>query len=539
MPETKGNGLGTQVAELFERRVKLVLLFLLGLYFLTAYSQAAARPLWFDELLTVHISRLPDLGEVWDALLDATDSQPPLTYVLVRWAQSLLGETEVAARLPSVIFFGVFSISLYWLLAPRMGKLLAIAGMLFAWNTGAFHYAQEARPYAALLGCCGVALLCWRAAIEGRYRKTALTGLAVSVAAGISSHYYGVFLCAPIGVGELVRCFRRKLIDWPIWLSLFAAASITLAYLPLIDASRAAHGGEFWSPVRLSQIGTSYDLVMPPAFVVALLLVVAVAGRPGGRSFSNEVFGPWPELPVHEWVALGFLALFPVFAVPLAMLSTGIWVERYGLIAAIGVCAMFAVLIRRLAGGDARRLLGVVFVLFVFFFYFSARPALSNLLWPSSSHREQLAEKFAPIEIPNGVPIVSDYALTHLELRAYAPAEMAHRWFYLTGSTAAGGPLDHSYLNSFLTRLNKRAPIGVEPYDLFIKEHKEFVVYSDIYNRGWLVKKLNEQGHRLEVIATGPEFLMLKCCGEVTYPPATPNRNGGSGVAAAARNSGR
>ena len=39
---------------------------------------AYEKPLWFDEILTVIMCRLPSLSKLWQALDNATDTNPPL-----------------------------------------------------------------------------------------------------------------------------------------------------------------------------------------------------------------------------------------------------------------------------------------------------------------------------------------------------------------------------------------------------------------------------------------------------------------------------
>src|SRR5256885_484764 len=68
---------------------------------------AARKPLWYDELFTISLSRLSCLSDLWSALAAGTDLNPPLGYLASRVVNSFLGENPVAVRLPAVLGFWV------------------------------------------------------------------------------------------------------------------------------------------------------------------------------------------------------------------------------------------------------------------------------------------------------------------------------------------------------------------------------------------------------------------------------------------------
>ena len=103
---------------------------LVVVFFLDAGLRASIRPLWFDELLAFHVARLPDLGSLWTALRQAADGQPPLVHLLIRFSHALLGEGELATRLPSLLGFGAMSAAIYWFIGRRAGRLYGIAAVL-------------------------------------------------------------------------------------------------------------------------------------------------------------------------------------------------------------------------------------------------------------------------------------------------------------------------------------------------------------------------------------------------------------------------
>ena len=91
--------------------------------FLFAIVNAAMSPFWFDELVTFYVSRLGSPVEIWAAMEQAADPQPPLGYLLAACFQHLLGETELATRLPSLVAFPIATYVFFVWIAERIGAL--------------------------------------------------------------------------------------------------------------------------------------------------------------------------------------------------------------------------------------------------------------------------------------------------------------------------------------------------------------------------------------------------------------------------------
>lgn len=107
-----------------------------------------------------------------------------------------------------------------------------MAGVLAFMATRGFDYAYDTRSYAPMMGFAMASLALWIIAADaaGWKRVAALAGLAVALAAGVSSNYYGVLAFFPIGVGELVgRRWRPG-----IWFAMLVASLPLMVYLPLI-----------------------------------------------------------------------------------------------------------------------------------------------------------------------------------------------------------------------------------------------------------------------------------------------------------------
>ena len=98
-------------------------------------------------------------------------------------------------------------------------------------------------------------------AIDQLRRSTAglwLVGLAVTLAATLCTHYYGVLVILPLALAEAVRGLSRHRVDAPVWAA-FAVSGLPLVWhLPLIRAG-AAYAGAFWSPPQWVNLPDFYS----------------------------------------------------------------------------------------------------------------------------------------------------------------------------------------------------------------------------------------------------------------------------------------
>lgn len=159
------------------------------------------RPLWFDELYTILVSRAP-IPESIESL--RRDSGPALFYALqhpaVRLAEAA-GLPDWTARLlpflaSAAIFAGAFSLA--EASARRRFLILAATSPLL------FAYAAEARAY-ALLSLLGLAL--FLLVLRGASRA-ALAGIVLLTAAMLHTHYLALFSVLALAIVALAM--RRR-----------------------------------------------------------------------------------------------------------------------------------------------------------------------------------------------------------------------------------------------------------------------------------------------------------------------------------------
>src|SRR5262249_42462049 len=144
------------------RESTLVLIAILLVAAVCSTLHALLKPLWFDEIITVAVSGLPSTRDIWRALDDAADTNPPGIYLLARSARWFVADDPLAPRLPSIAGLLVAMICVFLFLSRRVSNLSALVGSAFLLGTPLAEYAFEARPYAAMIACLAVAMVCWQ-----------------------------------------------------------------------------------------------------------------------------------------------------------------------------------------------------------------------------------------------------------------------------------------------------------------------------------------------------------------------------------------
>jgi mannosyltransferase len=239
---------------------------------------------WFDEAFTpthvLHASLFKTLHAV-----TRTENSPPLWYV-VEWLDwRILGDGQVALRLPSALA-GIALVPVGWGIGAELaGRRAAVATAallaacpVFVW------YSQEARVYSLYALTSAVAILCFlrvlRAPTSGRLAAFALAG-----AVALLTHYFAVFLLFGMAVWLLVRPQTRRA-------SVPALAGIGVvgaALVPLI----AAQGGRNTS--WIGQWALSSRLEAIPQY-----FLTGYSGAPLGHGIELLV-----ALPLLAAIALG------------------------------------------------------------------------------------------------------------------------------------------------------------------------------------------------------------------------------------------
>jgi hypothetical protein len=461
------------------------------LFLVVVIGRAAGEPLWYDELFSVHLARLPRVADLWAALAGGTDLNPPLSHLLVRWSQALFGDGPLAARLPSALGVATLSLCLYAVVARRLRPAYAWCAALVPAVTVAFDFAYEARPYGVLLGESGLALASWQLATEGR--RVAAVVLALALAAAVSTHFYAVLIFVPLGLGELARSWSRRRVDLPIWAALFVGLIPLLIFEPNIRAARA-YTSFFWSKVGPTNLFDAYrflakDAVVPLFAILVLLMIDArrAAARPTTSTAPEDARA---DVPGHELIAaLGFLALPPLGVVLARLAAGGAFTDRYALPGVIGPGLLLAYAGARLAGGRAAPGAAMAAILLGWFLFGEA----VHLRRGAPADLALEPKLFEPVSGAD-LPVVVTRSLIYLQADHELPRPLSDRLVFLTSK---GESTDERALKS----LSRWISLDVEDFDAFVGAHDGFFAFGSPNDPAF--QALREVGARMTLLQTG------------------------------------
>jgi uncharacterized membrane protein len=337
---------------------------------------AVTRGIWLDEAISIHDANL-SLHDMM-LVLQYGDRHPPLHYVVLWGTVKLLGDGELAVRLPSIIAGTLVVPSLYLLgreLYDRRTGLVAAAfgtvSPLLIW------YAQEARMYAFVTLFGLLALLTQLRAI----RNPSMLNWALYIlatAALLWSHYFGLLLIGVqqlIWIAVLLQKWRAKENIRSLALGFaYSLAVLAIQLVPLITFAHKQYtstAGAAGSPAGTYDGLSFYAVVsnvawalwgyhpdsitqlLAAAWPLLLLLSLLLLGRGGSRPTIILAAAAFTPIIVLIFVSIFDRALFEVryflVAVPLlfllvARLVTG-WIRRPGArLAATGVVMLTLVL---------------------------------------------------------------------------------------------------------------------------------------------------------------------------------------------------
>lgn len=327
--------------------VGIVFVLVSALYFADTLLRSTLKTFWYDELVTVYLCRLPDFHATWSAVLQGADFNPPLFYLLMRWGQHFSGEGLIASRLPAILGFWIFGICLFLFVRRRLGAQAGLVAALFPVFTLAHSYAYEARPHGAVLGWCGLMLLCWQRAREDRALSFWTFAFALSWLAALLTHVYTIFLFVPFFSIEALGRIKGWRPHPGIIAGLFIApVCVAPLYLRMTRTYRAATsvGGLHIHPYEVIQ--QYFVAVIGPGIVLLLLLLLLLTLE----NRSTERPGPGRLLPQELWLAV-LIGCLPLFGAVGVKLSHGPFFNRYFLFATAG----YAILLAASAAGHSPR----------------------------------------------------------------------------------------------------------------------------------------------------------------------------------------
>lgn len=264
------------------------------------------QSLWLDEAIQFKAVSQFTLPELFKVYLP-TDFNPPLSYLVNFGFSRVFGYSEIALRLPSVIF-GALTV---WLMYKLGGKWPAL---LLATSGLHIYYSQEARMYA-------LATLAVTASFLALKQRRWLAYILISLAA-IYSHYLTVFIF-PAQIFWVNKTEIKKLLSaWLIiWLGFLPWLAVFIQQL----SNGMGVSGTVWGGV-IGGISLKNILLVPVKFLIGRIslennfLFAAVLAFPlvlAGRLLwqgikRKKLYAAWLVVPV---LLISAVSLFlPVLA---------------------------------------------------------------------------------------------------------------------------------------------------------------------------------------------------------------------------------
>lgn len=268
---------------------------------------------WYDETFTAGVSSLP-IPNLMTVTL--SDVHPPLWYLLEHGITGVLGNSEIAFRLPSLIF-GVLAVYLVYKLARawRFKYSVAIMSASFmAVMPTMIYYSTEARAYSLLL-CSVLGMLI--AIVEKRYLLFAFTAIITMYAHNIGFAYVGV-----IGIAWFLFSSNRLRLS-PVLIMVAVAGGV---WLPVMFSQSKDISDGFWltdlniggvfAPIINNTIGASVPSDILPLVSIP---VIVMSGLGLWRSLKM-----YKQRPLFLVVMLGVPALLAL----VSALWRNVYLER-------------------------------------------------------------------------------------------------------------------------------------------------------------------------------------------------------------------
>ena len=473
------------------------------LYAIPTVYLAHLKLFWDDEFFTLYLSRTPTWQDLLQALATGADQHPPSFYYLTHLMTTVFGSGHVTVRLPAILGFWLLCICLYEIVRDLATPEWAVVAMFFPLSTGFYFYASEARGYGLVCGFSALAMLSWMRSAAHRKRTAYIPLLAVSLAAGVASHYYAVLVVVALALGELIRTRYTKKIDWPIWIAFAGACVPILAFLGTIRSARG-YSSHFWAiPVWSDAIAFYPNQFGLGAFTVLGTLAIALSFRVI-RERQIDEWATWRKPSWSPWqaVAVCTLAALPVPTMLVAKFVTHGFTPRYCIFAIVGVTVLLFYFISRFALRRSTAAIGIVVCVLIFLLQ------VRQLNSTYKASRDELDEDVTALSsLPDAPIVVMEVSVAH-RLSYYAPRRLASRLVYVADANSSISYLGQDTVDRGLLDLRFWFPINIVRADSFLTDNPQFYVFGQTGNWSWLTFDMAKWGET-KLLARGEEGRLL------------------------------
>lgn len=490
---------------------RTLLIILVPIVLAEALLHAVSKGLWFDELLTVIVSRQPHVAGIWNFLTHGVDGHPPGMYLVERLMGKLGGNERITLRLVPIAAFISVMLSMFVFIRRRVGGVVALISAFALLLTIAFDpLAFEARSYGLMVAAIAVALLCYD-------RADSIIGallFGLSLAAATSLHFYAVFAFCPFGLAELAYVATQRKIRTQVWAGFVAGMLPYLAFWPILNVQRVLYGAHFWAKPtfwnlarslgEMLQMTTSFSFGLYVAAIV-YLLYSAITGRIGARPANAP--GPGFALP-DIILTMGFLGIPTVTWIG-AEIAHGGMTGRYLVTATLGISLALGLLLSRLE----RPAIFSVGIFLLCMFVFQEGAFWKYVLRPHENRDPMQVSSQVSKDL--NVPVVISNGLVFLPVWYHADDSLKSHLVFLADPEELNAVSGTDTPALILITLKNHLPIHVESFPEFSRIHRKFLLYSSgdaldywprwLLQRGYSLRAIDIEGRTATLTEEGPD----------------------------------
>ena len=295
----------------------------ISVFFALSLAVDARRLLWYDEISTLALARLPSMASIWSAMYKPIDASTPTYLLLERLFDSAFHQTALSARLLSSLAVAAGLGVVYNAVARLAGGLFGLIAVGLLVCSFLPYYSYEARAYGLDFFISALALWVWLHVNESSWRFPLLFGVCCFL--GELTHYYFALCLVPYFVYELLAGWRRR----QVFALIGGCTGVLFACGILLPAALAirALSKQFWAQITLSSLNVFehfFPYAMAPLAGVAICLTLLsfVHQRPNAPLAGIGRMSPAEQL---GWLFL----LIPITGMAVGRLVTHAFVDRY------------------------------------------------------------------------------------------------------------------------------------------------------------------------------------------------------------------
>jgi len=500
------------LADGLDRRPALCLTIILVTVIPFAVMKSHSTRLTGDEVYTLRIARQPTVSQMV-YLSREIDLHPPLHYFTERAALATHLPIWLASRLPSILATALSMVILFFFVARGSGYLFGLFAACIFWFTPALEFAWLNRPYALWLCFLALTTLVYQHATERPRSSWLPFALFLSGSAMVLDYMAGLACLLPFFVAEATRTYRRRKIDFAIWIALILPCSAILLYLAPVSAFAA----NSFVPSYLHYFGILGNLyaglmLQPLAILAACVLAAILIFMSNPR--AQEDFAK-PALPLSAEadtaagssssvsnVLIGCCILgLPLLLAVIAALRHNQFFSRYGACAAIG----FSFLVPAFVFRYVRYSRAVATLMTVALLITAAVQCASANFEIQGIWRVHQAKDAIPLRLDSldpQLPIVVANAIGYTEMNERESAAVLTRTYYLYDRDSA---LKFSGSTVFENENKVAALMGFQsktaPLRPFLAANRQFyMIASFTHPEEWLPRKLAASGATIKYL---------------------------------------